>query len=96
VSDKDEIMVTTKMVLNLMKIKWLLDFVGRSKSWHLIKTAFGSGGTMTSVNSCKTCIQTSLCSQRHISNLMRGSSFQIITFIGLTATREGKAFPLTM
>jgi hypothetical protein len=29
-----------------------------------------------------------LCSQRHIANCMRGSSFQIITFIGLTASRE--------
>jgi hypothetical protein len=27
---------------------------------------------------------------------MRGSSFQIITFIGLTTFREEKAFPITM
>jgi hypothetical protein len=32
-----------------------------------------------------------LCSHRHVSNPMRGSSFQIITFIGLTASREEKA-----
>jgi hypothetical protein len=36
-----------------------------------------------------------LCSQRHISNPMRGSSFQIIAFIGLTASREENTFPIT-
>jgi hypothetical protein len=29
-----------------------------------------------------------LCSQRHVSNPMRGSSFEIIAFVGLTAFRE--------
>jgi hypothetical protein len=54
------------------------------------------GGTMISVNSCKTYIQMWLCSQRHISEPTSGSSFQIITFIGLIASREENAFPITM
>jgi hypothetical protein len=46
-----------------------------------------------------------LCSQRHISNPMRGSIFLIITFIVLAASREEEAelpfqlekvFPTTM
>jgi hypothetical protein len=37
-----------------------------------------------------------LCSQKHISNPMRGSSFQIITFIGLTASQEEKTFSITI
>jgi hypothetical protein len=36
-------------------------------------------------------LQDLLCSQRHISNSMRGSLFQIITFIVLTASQEEKA-----
>jgi hypothetical protein len=76
---KDRIMVITKMVLN--EIKWLLEFIGRSKSYHLMKMAFG-GDAMSS--------------QRHIANPMRRSSFQIINFIGLTASREEKAFSITM
>jgi hypothetical protein len=39
---------------------------------------------MSSVTSYK-------ASKKHISNLIRGSLFQIITFIGLTASREEKA-----
>jgi hypothetical protein len=35
-------------------------------------------------------------SQRHVSNPLKGSSFQIIIFIGLTASREEKAFPITV
>jgi hypothetical protein len=31
-----------------------------------------------------------------LSNPMKGSSFQIITFTGLTASREEEAFPITM
>jgi hypothetical protein len=54
------------------------------------------GGALSSVNSCKTYIQMWLCSKRHISNPMRGSSFQIITFIGPTASREERTFPITM
>jgi hypothetical protein len=50
------------------------------------------GAAMSSINRCKTW----LCSQRHISNPTRGSSFQIITFIGLTASREEKVFPINM
>jgi hypothetical protein len=57
--------------------------------------AFG-GGTVSSINSCKTYIYMWLCSQRHISDPMRGSSFKIIIFIGLTAFREEKAFPITL
>jgi hypothetical protein len=38
-----------------------------------------------------------LCSQRHISDPMRGSLFQIITFIGLTASwGKKKEYPITM
>jgi hypothetical protein len=57
--------------------------------------AFG-GRAMISVNRYKTYIQMWLCSQRHISNPMRGSSFQVITFIGLTAFREEQVLPITM
>jgi hypothetical protein len=48
---------------------------------------------MSSVKSFKTYIQMWLYSQRHIPNTIRGSSFQIMTFIGLNATWEEKAFP---
>jgi hypothetical protein len=61
----------------------------------LMKMAFG-GDAMSSVNSCKTSTQMWLCSQRHISNTMRGSSFQTTTFIVLTASWEEKAFHITM
>jgi hypothetical protein len=37
-----------------------------------------------------------LYSQIQISNPMRGSLFKIITFIGLTTSREEKAFPTTI
>jgi hypothetical protein len=37
-----------------------------------------------------------LCSQRHISNPLRGSLLKIITFIGLSTSWEEKAFPITM
>jgi hypothetical protein len=37
-----------------------------------------------------------LFSQRRISNPMRGSSFKMITYIGLAAFREEKAFPTRM
>jgi hypothetical protein len=50
-SEKDKIMVITKIVLN--ETKWLLKVIGRSKSWHLMQMAFG-GGAVSSVNSCKT------------------------------------------
>jgi hypothetical protein len=53
-----------------------------------MQMASGSS-TMSSINSCKTYIQLWFCSQRHISNHIRGSLFQIITFIKLTASREG-------
>jgi hypothetical protein len=53
------------------------------------------GRSMSSVNSCKTSYKTG-SALRHISNPMRGSSFKIITFIGLTSSREEKAFPITM
>jgi hypothetical protein len=59
VSEKDNIMVITKMVLNLMK-------------------------------------QKVCCSHRHISTPLKDSLIQNITFIGLTASREEKAFPITM
>jgi hypothetical protein len=41
---------------------------------------------MSSINSCKTCIDVALLT--YVSNPMTGSVFQIITFIGLTASRR--------
>jgi hypothetical protein len=46
---------------------------------------------MSSVHSCKTYIEMWLCSQGHISDPMRDSLFQIITFVGLTVSHEEKA-----
>jgi hypothetical protein len=40
-SYKDKIMVITKMELN--ETKWLLEFIGRSKSQHLMQMAFRGG-----------------------------------------------------
>jgi hypothetical protein len=56
--------------------------------------SFG-GGAVNSVNSCKTYIQMWLCSQRHLKFHER---FFIpnYRFIGLTASREEKAFPITV
>jgi hypothetical protein len=61
------------------------------------------GSAMTSANSWKTYIVMRLCSQRCISNPMRGSLFYIITFIGplprkrrRNAAAVRKAFPITM
>jgi hypothetical protein len=45
---------------------------------------------MSSVNGCKAYLEMWLCSRKHVSNLMRGSSFEIITLIGLTASHEEK------
>jgi hypothetical protein len=90
VRKKDKITGITKMVLN--ETKWLLEFIGRSKSQHLTQIVFGSSA-MGLVNSCKIYIQMLLRPQTHIFNPMRGSSFQIITFIGLTASREKNHSP---
>jgi hypothetical protein len=49
---------------------------------------------MSSVNSFKTYIDVALLSE--ISHPMSGSSFQIITFIGLAVSREGRAFLIIM
>jgi hypothetical protein len=75
VAKKKDRMVITEMVLN--ETKWLLEFIGQSKSQHLMQMAFG-GGVISSANSCKTYIYMWLCSQRHISKPMRSSLFQII------------------
>jgi broad specificity polyphosphatase/5'/3'-nucleotidase SurE len=50
---KDKIIVITKMVLN--KTIWLLEFIGHSKSEHLMQMTF-EGSTTSSVNSLKTYI----------------------------------------
>jgi hypothetical protein len=55
-----------------------------------------AGDAEISVNSCKIYAQMWLCSQRHISNPMRGVSYKIITYIGLTASLEEKTFPIPM
>jgi hypothetical protein len=47
-------------------------------------------GAMSSVNRFRTHIDVALLSGTHL-NPMRGSSFEIISFIGLAASREGKA-----
>jgi hypothetical protein len=41
-SEKDKIMVITKMTLN--ETKWLLEFIGRSNSSNLKQMAFGGSG----------------------------------------------------
>jgi hypothetical protein len=51
VSEKDRIMIITKMVLK--ETKWLLEFIGHSKSQYSVQMAFG-GCAMSSVNSYKT------------------------------------------
>jgi hypothetical protein len=43
----------------------LLEFIGASRSYHLMQMEFG-GGARSSVNSCKTYIQMWLCSQTHL------------------------------
>jgi hypothetical protein len=63
VSEKDTIIFITKMALN--ETKWLLEFIGGSKSQHLTQMVLG-GSAMSSVNSYKTYIQMSLCSQRRL------------------------------
>jgi hypothetical protein len=83
-SEEDKIPAIKKLVLNLMEEN------GRSKSLNLRQVAFG-GSAISSVNSCKTYIQMWHCSQKHISNPMRGSLLQIITFIGLIVSREENA-----
>jgi hypothetical protein len=55
VSEKDKIMVITKIGTQPNESKWLLAFKGHSKSQHLMQMAFG-GSTMSSVNSCNTYI----------------------------------------
>jgi hypothetical protein len=45
-SEEDRVMVITKFILNA--IKWLLEFIGRSKSQYLMQMVFG-GSTMSSV-----------------------------------------------
>jgi hypothetical protein len=60
---KDKIMVIIKMVLN--ETKWLLQFIGRSKSYHVMQMTFRSGA-VSSVNSCKTYLLMWPCSQRHL------------------------------
>jgi hypothetical protein len=55
VSEEDRVMAITKLVLNA--IKWLLEFIGHSKSYNLMQMTFG-GSAMSSVSSCKTCIYT--------------------------------------
>jgi hypothetical protein len=50
VSEKDKIMVVTKMLLN--ETKWLLQFIGRSK----VVAFNANGGAMRSVSRCKTYI----------------------------------------
>jgi hypothetical protein len=72
-------MVITKIVLNPKKQR----AGGVHRPLKVIRfnaRAFG-GGAVSSVNSCKTYIYMRLFSQRHISTLLRGFSFKIITFI---------------
>jgi hypothetical protein len=45
VSEKDKIMIITKMVLN--ETPWLLDFNGRSKSYHLLQIVFGGSAELS-------------------------------------------------
>jgi hypothetical protein len=51
VSEKDKVMVITKIILN--ETRWLLEYIGCSKSLHLMQMAFG-GSAVSSANSCKT------------------------------------------
>jgi hypothetical protein len=80
VSEEDRLMVITKLVLHATE--WLLEFIGRSKSFNA-NDIWRQGYELSK--------QLQDCSQRHISNPLRDSLFQIITLIGLTASREEKA-----
>jgi hypothetical protein len=51
---------------------------------------------MNTVNSYKTYIHIDVALLSETQNPMKGSSFQSITYIGLTASREEKAFPISM